>query len=152
MKPTLLLVVHGTPAPQGSKRYLGNGRMVEASQRVAPWREAVRHEVQKAMAGQPPLTGPVSLNVAFYLPRARSHFGPKGLRPGAPRWPISRRGDLDKYVRAIGDALTQGGAYLDDSQIVSIVAVKRYVDDAHPTASALITVTAIQTLMSVKEL
>ena len=33
-----------TPAPQGSKRHVGNGRMVESSAKVKPWREAVRQE------------------------------------------------------------------------------------------------------------
>lgn len=134
-------------------RYIGRSRMVESSQRVAPWMEAVRHEVQRAMNGQPPLAGPVSLNLVFHMPRARAHFGARGLRPGAPRWPTTRRaGDIDKLSRAVCDALTQGGAYLDDSQVVSLVAVKRYVDDANPTASAQITLTAIPTLMTVKEL
>jgi hypothetical protein len=39
---TLLRVdVYGLPAPQGSKRHVGGGRMIEASKKVGPWREAV---------------------------------------------------------------------------------------------------------------
>lgn len=38
------------------------------------------------------------------------------------------KGDLDKYVRAVGDALT-GYAYDDDAQIVHISAMKRYCDE-----------------------
>ena len=33
--------VSGTPAPQGSKRHVGGGRMIESSKKVEPWREAV---------------------------------------------------------------------------------------------------------------
>ena len=29
------------PAPQGSKRHVGGGRLIEASKRVKPWRQAV---------------------------------------------------------------------------------------------------------------
>ena len=33
--------VLGLPAPQGSKTHIGNGRMVESSKRVKPWRRQV---------------------------------------------------------------------------------------------------------------
>ena len=36
--------VHGLPAPQGSKRHVGKGVMVESSKYVKPWREAVKAE------------------------------------------------------------------------------------------------------------
>ena len=38
---TRRFAVLGLPAPQGSKRHVGEGRMVESSKRVKPWR---RHE------------------------------------------------------------------------------------------------------------
>src|SRR5690606_30582546 len=53
--------VAGTPAPQGSKRYLGNrggkGITVESSERVAPWRADIRAEAQRVISQ--PLDGPV---------------------------------------------------------------------------------------------
>jgi hypothetical protein len=33
--------VYELPAPQGSKRHVGNGRMIESSTKVKPWRQAV---------------------------------------------------------------------------------------------------------------
>ena len=53
--------VSGEPAPQGSKRHVGGGRMIEASKKLPPWREAVRAEVQRTMVerGLVPLEGPV---------------------------------------------------------------------------------------------
>ena len=40
-------------APQGSKKYIGKGRMIEVSKRVKPWRELVRSEASKIK--QPPM-------------------------------------------------------------------------------------------------
>ena len=33
--------IPGVPAPQGSKRHVGGGRLVESSKKVKPWRRAV---------------------------------------------------------------------------------------------------------------
>ena len=41
--------VYGQPAPQGSKRHVGGGRMIESSKAVAPWREAVKWAAIEAM-------------------------------------------------------------------------------------------------------
>src|SRR3546814_14230461 len=39
---TVTLTVHGSPAPQCSKRHVGRGRMIESSQKVKPWRQDVQ--------------------------------------------------------------------------------------------------------------
>ena len=36
-------------APQGSKRHVGRGIMIESSKRVKPWRDAVRIEANKVV-------------------------------------------------------------------------------------------------------
>jgi crossover junction endodeoxyribonuclease RusA len=121
--------VAGIPAPQGSKRHVGGGRMVEMSRAVGPWREAVRHETQRAVAAYPDtdeatgwaFVGPVQVNVFFRLPRPKS----------APRhifWP-AKRPDLDKLCRSVFDGLTEGGAWADDAQVVSMIAVKKFAMD-----------------------
>ena len=38
----LVVVVYGVPAPQGSKRHVGHGILVESSKKLRPWRDAVR--------------------------------------------------------------------------------------------------------------
>ena len=111
----------GIPAPQGSKRHVGGGRMVEQSRAVGPWREAVRAETQRALRidrNHEPFTGPVEVRVAFRLARPKT----------APRvviWP-AKRPDLDNLVRAVLDGITEGGALLDDSQVVMLGASKRF--------------------------
>jgi crossover junction endodeoxyribonuclease RusA len=114
----LVLFVAGIPAPQGSKRHVGNGRMIESSKKVAPWRAAVIREVQ-ALDLAHGLIGPLALTVHFLLP------APKTIKRV---WPTTRP-DLDKLVRSTFDALTIGGLWLDDSQVVTLMANKQYATD-----------------------
>lgn len=119
-----VIEVRGTPAPQGSKRHIGNGRMIEMSKAVGPWREAVRASAVKAVTL--PLSGPVQCRVIFYMPRPASHYRANGiLKPFAPEFP-SVRPDLDKLVRAVLDGLTMGGAWKDDGQVALLSAMKKY--------------------------
>lgn len=122
---TVTVEVYGRPAPQGSKRHVGRGVMVESSKAVKPWREAVKHAVLDA--GCRHRRGPVEVHLTFYLPRPRSHYRTgrhaHELRPSAPPWPAVRP-DLDKLARATCDALTDAGAVADDACIVGLTATK----------------------------
>lgn len=123
----VVITVRGIPAPQGSKRHVGNGRMVEMSKAVGPWREAVRAETQRAVLL--PLAGPVEVALSFWLPRPKGHYrtgrNAHLIRPGAPDFPAGKP-DLDKLARAVLDGLTAGGAWKDDSQAVALSACKMY--------------------------
>lgn len=145
MARTLTVVAHGIPAPQGSKRHVGNGVLVESSRAVKPWREAVRAAAVEAMAWDPrevvravddpedprwlPGRGPVEVRVVFTLGRPASHYRrgrfASELRAGAPEEPTGRP-DLDKLVRSTFDALTDAGALDDDARVVEVHAVKAY--------------------------
>lgn len=107
--------IPGRPAPQGSKRHLGNGIMVESSKAVKPWRVDVAWAAREAFLS--PMDGPVRLELGFVMPRPKS--APKKSTPAAIKRP-----DLDKLVRAVMDAIT-GVVVVDDSQIVHLVATKR---------------------------
>jgi len=128
------IVVRGRPAPQGSKRHVGGGRMIEMSKAVGPWREAVRTETQLAMRHEPPLGCPVEVNIMFYLKRPASHYrtgrNAHLLRDNAPEWPAGKP-DLDKLARAVLDGLTMGGAWKDDSQAVRLDVIKLYAVGSH---------------------
>jgi crossover junction endodeoxyribonuclease RusA len=108
----LSIFVPGVPAPQGSKRHVGNGVMVESSKRVKPWRQDVR---EAALATGVRITGPVSVDLLFVMPR------PKSAKPGQA---ADKRPDLDKLVRAVLDALTSAGTFEDDARVVSLLARK----------------------------
>lgn len=125
-------VVPGLPAPQGSKRYLGQrggkGITVESSKRVAPWRADIRAAAEPACRTFGPFTGPVEVHLIFNMPRPRSHYRTGRfahlLRDTAPTY-AHKRPDIDKLTRAVLDAL-KGVAWLDDAQVVRLDATKRY--------------------------
>jgi Holliday junction resolvase RusA-like endonuclease len=122
------ITVYGTPAPMGSKRFVGHaksgrGIMIESSAAVKPWREAVRSEAQNVMTmggtSVPtlPLAGAVRVRMVFTLPR-----------PAAAKkreYPHTKP-DLSKLVRATEDALTDAGVWEDDARVVELTAVKAY--------------------------
>jgi Holliday junction resolvase RusA-like endonuclease len=122
------ITIHGEPAPQGSKTRLRSGGMREANPNTAPWRSTVTAAANKTMAGRPPLVGPLELRATFAFVRPASHYRSGRhageLKPSAPAYRSSRP-DLDKLVRAIGDALT-GVVYRDDAQIAIVRAEKHY--------------------------
>ena len=102
--------------------------MIESSPHVGPWRERVAlaaHNAEPAM-----LTGALSVTLEFYFPRPKSHYrtgrNAHLLRDAAPDYPTGKP-DIDKLARAILDALT-GIWWDDDSRVVSLEAVKIYVD------------------------
>lgn len=136
--PRLVVEVHGIPGPQGSKRHVGHGVLVESSALVRPWRDAVRSttadELDRSRQGAEwhanlGRLDPISVAVVFTLARPASHYrtGKRAseLRPGAPEEPATRP-DLDKLLRSTLDALKDAGALVDDSRVVEVHAVKAY--------------------------
>lgn len=138
--PALVIDVFGTPAPQGSKRHVGNGVMVESSKKVKPWRMAVKYAAMDACIANLldwsnfPAHTPVHVNVIFCFARPRFHYrtgrNAHLLRDGAPKYP-SGRPDLDKLLRSTLDALGEAGVFADDAQVCHVEASKAYVG-AHP--------------------
>lgn len=139
----LNITVHGIPAPQGSKRHVGNGVMIESSQKVKPWREAVKYAAVEATGHGlvAPMTGPVELHVNFHFPRPKSHYGTgrnaSRVKPGAPLHPAVAP-DLSKLIRSTEDALTDAGVWRDDALVVVVRAEKFY--NSHGFTGANITV------------
>lgn len=107
----------GRPVAQGSKKHVGNGRMVESAKGLPAWRKAVA----MAAAAGPLIPKPkgVAMSLVFVMPRPLST--PK-------KTPLAvKRPDIDKLIRAVADAIT-GVCYEDDSQIVYLVSKKRLAD------------------------
>jgi crossover junction endodeoxyribonuclease RusA len=122
----MIIIVYGIPGPQGSKRYIGHGVMIESSKKVKPWREAVKWaalEVRQQLKQDgldTTVFGPVTVLMDFTMPR------PKSAKPGALP---STRPDLSKLVRSTEDALTEVLAWEDDARVVRCLAQKRYVGE-----------------------
>lgn len=105
----LQFFVAGIPRPQGSKRYVGNNRFVEASN-VLPWRKTIAEAAEAAYTGLAPIDEPVAVTAVFVFPK------PKSV---SRLWP-SVMPDADKLARALGDGLTVNSKKIlvDDSRIV----------------------------------
>jgi crossover junction endodeoxyribonuclease RusA len=138
------------PAAQGSKRYLGNGRVIEmAGVKLESWREAVKTACHLVLPeGYQPVDVPVIVYATFYLKRPQSQYvaqrRDRGLREDAPIF-VVRTPDLDKLLRAVLDALTGAGVWVDDSRVVRLVASKRYCNpDAFPAPGARIRVAELK--------
>lgn len=137
----LTIVVHGRPAPQGSKRYAGHrlnaasGRvsavLVEQSKRVKPWRALVTAATTHAMrdtAHTTALDGPLEAEIVFTVLKPAT--APKRKRT----WPITRHsGDVDKLIRSTFDGIADAQAVVDDSRIIRVTATKVYPGE-HPDA------------------
>ena len=123
-------------APQGSKIRTRFG-MREASERVAPWRDAVRTEALAACEDL--IEEACSVTVEFRFLRPKGDFGAKGnLRPSARRHYTTKRNDIDKCCRSLMDGLT-GSAFADDCWVVKLSASQRYCEPGErPGASVTI--------------
>lgn len=128
----VVIDVRGTPRPQGSMRLhrLPNGgTAARYPAAVYEWRAMVQQAAVEAV--EEPYEGPVELRLGFDLLRPAGHMGTGRnagtVRASAPCYPIVAP-DLDKLCRCIGDALTDAGIWRDDSQVVSLVSAKRYVE------------------------
>ena len=130
-KKSIELEIFGDPAPQGSKRII-QGRLIEASSaKLNRWRKAIAERCQNAKEQEDIFfSGPVSVEVFFYLPR------PKTVKRA---WPIVPP-DLDKLCRGVLDGIGQSEVtWKDDSQVIKLVAWKAYADDRDPGAFVKIT-------------
>lgn len=122
LTPILTVQVTGIPAAQGSKRHIGNGRLVEQSKAVKPWRKNVRVAAEAAMVFallDEPLAGPLQVDITFTVRKPVS--APKRRRT----WPAVRP-DLDKMLRSTFDALTEAQVWGDDGQVVEVTGRKVY--------------------------
>ena len=124
----MTITVYGVPAPQGSKRHVGRGVMIESSKKVKPWREAVKWAAIEVLVGRG-IAGPVEIEVDFYFVHPKT---------GKRRPAHSVKPDIDKLLRSTFDALTDAGAFDDDSRIVSVQARKHYATQFSPVPAGAV--------------
>jgi len=86
------------------------------SKTLAQWRQAVQYQAQAVASGI--MTGPVSVELTFLLPKPKS-------APRRKRIYATKRPDLDKLCRSVFDAITHV-LIADDSQVVELRALKDY--------------------------
>jgi crossover junction endodeoxyribonuclease RusA len=132
--------VPGKPAPQGSKRHVGRGILIESSKALGPWRERIAIVAREATGGAGPRMftagDPLAVHIEFVMPRPAGT--PKSRTPAAVKRP-----DVDKLARAVLDAITDVLIH-DDSAVVHLQATKRLAAIDEPPG-ADVTVAVIET-------
>jgi len=125
--------VLGAAQPMGSKRaFVPKGWtrpiLTDSNRNLKSWQQLVRHAANDAIYQLPAserglLLEGVRVSVAFYMPR------PKGLPKR--RTAHLKAPDIDKCLRGVLDAIT-GVVFRDDSQVVDVIAMKRYAREGEP--------------------
>lgn len=130
----MTIIVHGDPAPQGSKKFVGvtksgKGLLVESSKNVKPWRERISWAALEVLGKTgsflgteftQPFKGPVSCRIIFTMKKPKTCKKSRKYPDGSP--------DVDKLARAVFDSLTQAGVWEDDGRVVRLEALKVFPD------------------------
>lgn len=110
----------GTPAPWTA--WPKRGKPPVGFQRMKAWQVQLQVRARMAWGARDPLTGPVGLRFAFYMPK-------------------KAKGDLTNLVKAAEDAL-QGILIQNDKQVVHLEAAKTTIDRAEGLTVIWLTVEA----------
>lgn len=116
------------PRPRAFARNMGGGKFaarVFDAGTAEGWKSQVAAAAKPFLPGAP-FTEPLSVNLAFDMPRPKGHLNSKGeVKASAPKHPTGRN-DCDNLAKAVLDALTQIGMWQDDGQVVTLNITKRY--------------------------
>lgn len=116
--------VPGPPVPWARARRAGNRYFVDA--KTAAYKQKIAHAAR--LAGVKCIHQPhaVRFTCYFFLHRPKK----SGEFP-------TRRPDVDNYAKAVLDAMNNGIAWDDDSQVITLIAHKRYADDDDPVGTRI---------------
>jgi len=125
----------------GTRTFTGKVAVTDDDQKLKAWRQTVtnaardaRRELEASEEGWECLSGPVRVQLTF------SVRAPKKIPKDRKGWP-SVKPDVDKYVRAVLDSLTDALVWGDDGQAVIIRATKVY--DLLPAPGVLVEVHSV---------
>lgn len=111
--------------------------------------EAWKSDIARACASMEGLRlpDPIRLAATFYMPRPKSHYRTNGtLKDSAPRLIHDKKPDSDNLGKALLDALTHIGAWIDDDQVCELIIHKRWEQPGESGPGADITIHTLQEL------
>ena len=136
----LLITVRGESVSQGSLTAVPTNRnwrtvpgvrwtIKDAKPALKPWRKAIADAAREEWGDKALLEGPVFVRARFVFERPKGHYG-TGKNAGVLKlfktWVTShQKGDIDKHLRSVLDALT-GVVFADDCQVAAVEAQKVY--------------------------
>lgn len=129
LSPNIRFTIPGVPVAKGRARSFQHGGHIRhvTPEKTVRYESLVAHVAAVAMAGGSPVEGPVRLCVMAYfpIPASWSKKRQKAALDGFEH--VTKKPDLDNVVKAVKDGMN-AVAWLDDSQVVSLVANKEYSD------------------------
>ncbi len=129
--PSWEFVVNSTPKPQPRPRLTKAGRAYNPKS-ADFYKMHVGMAAKQAMQEAPtPLSGPLELEVIFYMPR------PKRLPKTAYDVPHVCRPDTDNLIKSTQDALQMASVVSDDSCFYRLTASKFYADHDSPARAVI---------------
>ena len=112
--------IPGPPVAKGRPRFtVRAGRaIIFTPEKIRSWDNAAKLIIWRGMGGKQPLEGPVSVEFRLCMPK------PKKLK----RKHHTIKPDIDNLIKSGFDAMN-GIVFIDDAQVVMLVARKEYSDD-----------------------
>lgn len=131
MTAAVYFVVYGTPIGKGRPRATSRGGFVRmyTDAKTLGFEAAVAGEARIAMKGWEPFDTPMQLQLSAYYPIPKSWSKKKRQQAIDGDLHPQVKPDLDNVLKAVLDAIN-GVVYVDDSQVINMVATKRYSTDA----------------------
>lgn len=129
--------VPGKPQGKGRPRAVTRGKFVKmyTPEKTVNYESTVALAASQAMAGRPPIEGPVSVSMFIALPIPASWSKRKQAQAlDGQLLPITKP-DVDNVVKAVFDAIN-GVVWGDDTQVVDAWVTKRY--RARPGVSVVV--------------
>ncbi|WP_298016716.1 RusA family crossover junction endodeoxyribonuclease [uncultured Castellaniella sp.] len=124
---TVQFFVPGKPQGKGRPRAVARGKFVRmyTPEKTASYESTVALAASQAMAGRPPIEGPVVATLFIALPIPTSWSKKKQAQALADELLPITKPDSDNVVKAVFDAIN-GVVWADDTQVVDHTAKKRY--------------------------
>lgn len=121
----------GSPRGQGRPRTTVRGGFatIYKDPKSRKYETSVQVLAKQAMAGHPPLSGPLSVSLRFRMPIPKSASKAARAAMASGEWAHTGKPDLDNMAKAILDGM-KGAVFGDDSQIVRSFLTKIYAE--HP--------------------
>jgi Holliday junction resolvase RusA-like endonuclease len=119
--------IEGTPKAQPRARAYARGKHVRMYNPNTA--DAWKMDIKNAVGGLQLGKTPVAVMIGFKLARPKNHYGSrKGvpyLKDSAPKL-HTQKPDLDNLAKAVKDAITDAGAWHDDSQVTYLLVTKEW--------------------------
>lgn len=139
MTGSVLVIVEGEPVGKGRARTVVRGKGGKAfAQHYTPektrtYEQMVADEARKAMAGREPIAGPCMLELSLVCGVPASWSKKKRAAALAGELFPAKKPDIDNVAKAICDSFN-AIVWVDDVQVVDLVARKRYGETPHVEA------------------